>query len=109
MRKSDMLLLFITVGAFCLLVTVVDASFRSRAAAEQLAQRSELVKRLTLTDLALFTEARYTRHLSQADRHTGFQDHPLSMEHFPSGSLYLPPPLVSKTNEQLYSETEIPD
>jgi hypothetical protein len=35
----------------------------------------------------LFTEARYTRHLSQTDRFTPFQDHPLALEHFPSGSL----------------------
>ena len=43
------------------------------------------------SDLALFTEARYTRHLSQADLHTAFQDHPHALEHFPSGSLYPPP------------------
>ncbi len=44
-----------------------------------------------LTDPALFTEARYARHASQADRHAAFQDHPLALEHFPAGSL-LPPP-----------------
>jgi hypothetical protein len=51
----------------------------------------DLVQRLRLTDLALFNEARYTRHPSQADRHAAFQDHPMAMEHFPAGSL-LPPP-----------------
>jgi hypothetical protein len=40
-----------------------------------------------LTDPALFTEARYARHASQADRHAAFQDHPLALEHFPAGSL----------------------
>jgi hypothetical protein len=49
-----------------------------------------LVKELRLTDLCLFTEARYTRHPSQADLHSAFQDHPLALEHFPSGSLMLP-------------------
>lgn len=49
-----------------------------------------LVKRLGLTDLCLFTEARYTRHPSQADLHSPFQDHPMSLEHFPSGSLVAP-------------------
>jgi len=44
-----------------------------------------------LTDPALFTEARYARHASQADRHAAFQDHPLALEHFPAGSL-MPPP-----------------
>ena len=51
----------------------------------------ELVRELRLTDLCLFTEARYTRHPSQADLHTPFQDHPLALEHFPSGSLVGPP------------------
>ncbi len=51
-----------------------------------------LVASLQLTDLALFTEARYTRHLSQADGHAAFQDHPLALEHFPSGSLVFPLP-----------------
>ena len=44
-----------------------------------------------LTDPALFTEARYARHASQADRHAAFQDHPMALEHFPAGSL-MPPP-----------------
>lgn len=49
-----------------------------------------LAGRLGLTDIALFTEARYTRHPSQADLHSAFQDHPVALEHFPSGSLILP-------------------
>ena len=53
----------------------------------RLAQVARLATRFSLTDLALCTEARYSRHLSQADRH----DHPGALEHFPSGSL-LPPP-----------------
>ena len=54
----------------------------------------QLARELHLTDLCLFTEARYTRHLSQADLQSAFQDHPLSFEHFPSGSLTLPPALT---------------
>ncbi|AGA32197.1 hypothetical protein TVNIR_0495 [Thioalkalivibrio nitratireducens DSM 14787] len=50
-----------------------------------------LVRDLGLTGLALFTEARYTRHLGLGDRHAAFRDHPMALEHFPSGSL-LPPP-----------------
>jgi hypothetical protein len=44
------------------------------------------------TDLCLFTDARYARHPSMADRHTAFQDSPMSVEHFPSGTVILPPP-----------------
>ncbi|VFN01653.1 MAG: hypothetical protein BECKG1743D_GA0114223_104474 [Candidatus Kentron sp. G] len=57
----------------------------SRCAA--LAYKAALVRSLELTDLALFTEARYTRHLTQADRHAPFQDYPHAFDHFPSGSL----------------------
>lgn len=59
-----------------------------RAPARQV--NAELVKQLGLTDLSLFTEARYTRHPSQADRHSAFQDGPGAMEHFPSGALMGP-------------------
>ena len=56
-----------------------------------LKQRAELVAVLGLTDLALFTEARYTRHPSQADLFSAFQDHPMSFDHFPTGSLFAVP------------------
>ena len=70
-------------------LTWVDAAFRSPETAT--AGSRSLVRELQLTDLCLFTEARYTRHLSQADRHAPFQDHPAALEHFPSGSLLSPP------------------
>ncbi len=56
-----------------------------------------LTRALGLTDLALFTEARYTRHPAMADLFTPFQDAPLSMEHFPAGSLVSPPPHLPAT------------
>lgn len=62
---------------------------RARRNGEVIAMRA-MAARLGLTDLALFTEARYTRHPSQADQHSAFQDHPLAFEHFPSGSLIVP-------------------
>jgi hypothetical protein len=51
----------------------------------------QLVRALSLTDLALWSEARYTRHPSMADLFTPFQDYPSSMEHFPAGSIAAPP------------------
>ena len=56
-----------------------------------LSKRKHLVSILALTDLCLFTEARYTRHLSQADLFSPFQDYPMAFEHFPSGSMVMPP------------------
>jgi hypothetical protein len=70
----------------------VDAAVSRRIDRKLIHERRELVKVLSLTDLCLFTEARYTRHPSMADLHTPFQDHPLSLEHFPSGSLMAIPP-----------------
>jgi hypothetical protein len=49
-----------------------------------------LAKRLGLTDLCLFTEARYSRHPAMADLHSPFQDAPTSFDYFPSGSLLQP-------------------
>jgi len=61
------------------------------SAAPVLADKAALVRSLHLTDLCLFTEASYTRHLAMADLNTPFQDSPLAMEHFPTGSLVAPP------------------
>jgi len=66
------------------------------AAGPRLEQKVLLVSALKLTDLCLFTEARYTRHPSMADRNTAFQDYPFSFEHFPSGSLMPVPDVVRK-------------
>ncbi len=62
--------------------------FESRAAPSSPQRRAAtaLTQELGLTDLVLVTEARYLRHLSLADRHSAFQDHPLALEHFPSAS-----------------------
>ena len=64
---------------------MVLSGFQSRADLSVRDMRDE-VEALRLTDLCLFTEARYTRNPSQADLNSAFQDHPFSLEHFPSGS-----------------------
>jgi hypothetical protein len=69
----------------------VQASVKKETEARFIREKAEMVRRLELTDLCLFTEASYTRHLSQADLHTPFQDSPMSLEHFPSGSIVMPP------------------
>lgn len=50
-----------------------------------------LVAALGLTDLAVWSEARYTRHPTQADFFAPFQDAPGAPEHFPAGSVISPP------------------
>lgn len=91
MRKSDPLLSLFVLLAGLFLWTLVDSARVPRTGAERTANTRQLVTELGLSDPALFTEARYTRHLSQADLHSAFQDHPMALEHFPSGSLLAPP------------------
>ena len=74
----------------------VHAALTVRGGFTGIQEKTAVVRTLQLTDLCLFTEARYTRHLSQADLHTAFQDHPTALEHFPSGSLVPPPSRVRK-------------
>jgi hypothetical protein len=52
-----------------------------------------LVLDLRLTDLALWSEAAYCRHPTQADRFAAWGDHPAAFEHFPAGSIVPPPRL----------------
>jgi hypothetical protein len=96
MRNSSLFFIYITSGAFLLSLLLVHASVSENARQANLAEKAMLVNKLKLTDLCLFTEARYTRHLSQADLNTPFQDHPLSLEHFPSGSFTQPPKRMSE-------------
>jgi len=63
---------------------------REHFLAEELPARRQLVNRLSLTDLSLWTEARYTRHPTMADLFSPFQDHPAAFEHFPAGALMAP-------------------
>jgi hypothetical protein len=91
MRKSSLFFLCLVIQVFLLSLLLVHASLSETAQQPILEHKADLVRTLQLTDLCLFTEARYTRHLSQADLNTAFQDHPLSLEHFPSGSFTQPP------------------
>jgi len=91
MRKSDQFIIVAALLVALFLLTLLDVTFRGGLENRRLLDMSEMVSNLELTDLSLFTEARYTRHLSQSDLHSAFQDHPLSFEHFPSGSLVMPP------------------
>lgn len=91
LRKSGVFLTFIGSCALVLALLVLHAHSRIDADRAPLARNLAMVRDLGLTDLCLFTEARYTRNPSQADFYAPFQDHPLALEHFPAGSLASPP------------------
>lgn len=90
MRNSTLFFLTLSLEIIVLSVLLIHASLSQNSQQTNLVEKAALVKALQLTDLCIFTEARYTRHLSQADLNTAFQDHPLSLEHFPSGSFTQP-------------------
>jgi hypothetical protein len=99
-RKSDYFLSFIAIAALLSGLMFIDAAVSRRLDEDAARERREIVRVLSLTDLCLFTEARYTRHPSMADLHTPFQDHPLSLDHFPSGAIMaLPPHLNPRTRQ----------
>jgi len=91
MRKSKKFFFFIIFQAAVLLFFFVHSHYQIKGDYPSIQQKKLLVRDLDLTDLCLFTEASYTRHLTQADRHTPFQDSPMALEHFPSGSIVSPP------------------
>ena len=86
-HRSDRWLLRLLVLLLAFGVSLLDAGRLDAARAAQTDASRQLTAALGLTDLALMTEARYTRHPSQADGHAAFQDHPLAFDHFPSGSI----------------------
>ena len=98
MRKSTVFLLYLTIALLCLGGLLVHGSLEKEAAVTRLDPAFRLARTLELTDLCLFTEAGYTRHLSQADLHTPFQDYPMSLDHFPSGAMVPPPEGVRRIN-----------
>src|SRR4030067_1331162 len=100
MRKSNFFLIILAFNIVLLGAMFVHSSCGIRREIASLKEKGEMVKRLELTDLCLFTEASYTRHLTQADLHTPFQDYPASLEHFPSGSLLHPPALLKRVYEK---------
>lgn len=101
MRKSTVFLVYIFSNIILLAALGVHSWYQREAAGPWLEEKREMVRRLDLADLCLFTEASYTRHLTQADGHVPFQEHPVSLEHFPSGSLLMPPPMLNKTYVRL--------
>ena len=90
-RKCNRFFVYIQMNIILLVLIFVHGYFARSAAVPILQEKAGLVSRYELTDLCLFTEARYTRHPAVADLNTPFQDYPMSFEHFPSGSLITPP------------------
>jgi hypothetical protein len=91
-RRSTLLFIFLLTSLALVGLMFVHALVMRRIDRPLLRERAEMVRVLGLDDLCLFTEARYTRHPVMADLNSPFQDYPMSLEHFPSGSIVPVPP-----------------
>jgi len=75
-------------------------SMQRRAELQNNAQVFDVVTSgLGLTDLCVSTEARYTRHPAVSDPVVPYMDHPGAIEHFPTGSFWVPPRSVPALRE----------
>ena len=82
-------LILLLIGVSCGLLVWAHRS-ASAFMLMELPARRQLVRTLLLTDLSLWTEARYTRHPAMADLFSPYQDNPAAFEHFPAGSMMSP-------------------
>ncbi len=73
-------------------VLFADGLVRRKGEDATLARLEAATSGLGLTDPAVATEARYTRHPAVSDAMAPFMDHPGAIEHFPTGTFWLPPP-----------------
>jgi hypothetical protein len=89
---------FIVGELLILLVLLVSGRTALESRQAEVREQRVIVKQLMLTDVAIWTEARYTRNPSQADYFSAFQDFPSSLEHFPAGSI-ITPGRISATTE----------
>lgn len=81
----------------CLLLALdgallIDGLSKRKAENAALVKLEVVTSGLGLSDLAVSTEARYTRHPAVSDPVAPFMDHPGAIEHFPTGTFWLPPP-----------------
>lgn len=93
MIRSLACLTLIGTGAAFLAVLLWQTHLNHSYEKDQWQQKRQLVAVLGITDLSLSSEARYTRHVTQADLFSAFQDFPGALEHFPSGSMIPPHPV----------------
>lgn len=92
MIKSKLFIAFIIIEILAIIAMIGHGQVRYHYKYQKtLAAKHDLVSELSLTDFAIWTEARYTRHPSQADFFSAFQEFPGSFEHFPAGAIMAPP------------------
>jgi len=90
MRPARLLLYLILVIMASDLVMIFLMHSQLKTVAKEHDDIAIVVASLGLTDLCISTEARYTRHPALTDYVVPFMDYPGEMEHFPTGSFWIP-------------------
>ncbi len=90
-KKYQIFLAIVLCELIIMGILLVSAFNQIASSKHRINELKKLTRQLQLTDLSVWTEARYTRNPSQADYFSPFQDFPSSVEHFPAGSLIEPP------------------
>lgn len=93
MKRSFVCLTVLLAGAVLLVCLLLSSHLHDRRHPARWQDKRDLVATLAITDLSLSSEARYTRHVTQADLFSAFQDFPAAFEHFPTGSMIPPRPV----------------
>ena len=89
-RRSDRVLLALCLLAACVAGTWVDGA-RLRSRRQPVVERNlRVAADLRLTDICLFGDSAWLRHLTQADTFGSMQDGPGAFDYSRSGSLVLP-------------------
>ena len=91
--RPSVIFLFLLAVCICFQLGLMATAHQRLAGSEE-ARRSMVraVEILGLSDLCIATDARYIRHLAVSDRVAPFMDHPGGIEHFPTGSFWIPEP-----------------
>lgn len=91
MRPSIVLMLVLSV--YMVLYSLLGVSVRQKNSEHAADMRvlQDAVGRFGLSDLALSTEARYTRHPAVSDPVVVIMDHPGAIDHFPSTLFWAQP------------------
>ncbi len=90
MRPSVKFLILIVICAVAQLGLIGAAKRRLTSFHEVERSMGQTVKIFGLSDLCLATDARYIRNPAVTDPLAPFMDHPGSIEHFPTGSFWVP-------------------
>jgi hypothetical protein len=89
--RSSVKFLLLVAFCVCFQAGLIALAHQRLVGAEE--ARSRMVRAVEvfgLSDLCIATDARYIRHLAVSDRLAPFMDHPGSIEHFPTGSFWIP-------------------